>query len=68
MTIESQIAFAAGYNAAVNGKVRAPAMCGVYRSMIEGEPVGGRGVEFANAWLAGYELNVDEECAKVLAS
>lgn len=64
----NQIAFAAGYDAAVNSKMRAPALCGVYRKLIDGEPVGGNGVRFANSWLAGYDAQVNEECERILAA
>lgn len=64
----NQIAFAAGYNAAFNGKMRAPALCSIYRDLIKGEPVGGNGVCFANSWLSGYEMQVNEECARILAA
>lgn len=64
----NQIAFAAGYNAALNGKMRAPALCAVYLDLIKDEPVGGNGVRFANSWLAGYEMQVNEECERILAA
>ena len=67
-TVFNQIAFAAGYSAALNGKMRAPALCSVYRDLISGEPVGGNGVRYANSWLSGYEMQVNEECERILAS
>ena len=67
-TVFNQIAFAAGYNAATNGKMRAPALCPIYRDLIKGEPVGGNGVAFANSWLSGYETQINEECERILAA
>ena len=67
-TTFNQIAFAAGYNAAILNKMRAPALCPIYRDLIAGEPVGGNGVRYANSWLAGYEMQVNEECERILAA
>lgn len=68
INVFDQIAFAAGYNAATNGKMRAPALCAIYCDLIKGEPVGGNGARFANSWLAGYEMQINEECERILAA
>lgn len=65
---ESQIAFAAGYNASSTNKSRVPAQCTVYRQLIAGAKIGEKASELADAWLSGYATKCDEDAAAILAS
>lgn len=61
------IAFKAGYAAAENNSHRAPATCSIYMDLIKDEKIGGAGAGLAMSWLAGFDKQVDEVCAKILA-
>lgn len=56
----------AGYEAAVAGSPRVPALCPVYREAIEGMEVGTGGAELASEWVRGYQQRCDEEAAAIL--
>lgn len=61
------IAFEAGYNAAVNKDLAAPAMCKVYMGLIEGMKVGEGAKSLADSWQAGYAKKVNEDLMALLA-
>jgi hypothetical protein len=56
-------AFKAGILAAKASKVRAPALCPVFRELITN---GAPAVEMAKAWLHGYQSECDEQANLIL--
>jgi hypothetical protein len=63
-----QIAFQAGYNAALNNTAKAPAMCKVYLALIDGLKVGEGALGLAKVWLSGFDSRINEELKALLES
>jgi hypothetical protein len=60
----------AGYEAAVAGNSRVPALCKTFHNLVAELPVGGplgSSIPIANAWIEGYQQRCNETASSILA-